>query len=405
MSASTAPYGRDIDGNPLPREQTPDAAIKGIIRDLDRAFKAGKQDEVSLYLDKLAKTHRRYYRPGTEDTTTTSTAATGSSIIDHDAKKPLMSDMLANALLSSLELQDASILSRKDYLGGWLCEGDYGIIFAPRGLGKTWQFMAMAQAMSANKKFGPWAAGGDKCKVLYVDGEMPLALTKARDRGLTKSGNLHYLHHDVIFEKFAKALNLARQEHREAIRDMVASEGINVLFLDNFSTLASGLQENDAREWEGLGNWFLELRHLKITVILVHHAGRNGQMRGTSKREDMAAWILSLTSDSDAADEGAKFVSHFSKRPRVLADNLYDYSWQYTTDEETKKVSIYWEKAQSSDRFRALITAGVSRNNELAEELGVTAGTVSKLAKRGVDAGWLKVKGREYFLNSEETEA
>ena len=114
MSASTAPYGRDIDGNPLPREQTPDAAIKGIIRDLDRAFKAGKQDEVSLYLDKLAKTHRRYYRPGTEDTTTTSTAATGSSIIDHDAKKPLMSDMLANALLSSLERQDASILSRKD---------------------------------------------------------------------------------------------------------------------------------------------------------------------------------------------------------------------------------------------------------------------------------------------------
>ncbi|MDB4632759.1 hypothetical protein OAG35_02635, partial [bacterium] len=99
------------------------------------------------------------------------------------------------------------------------------------------------------------------------------------------------------------------------------------------------------------------------------------------------------------------FVSHFAKRPRVLADNLYDYSWKFTTDEETKEVSIHWEKAQPADRFRALITAGVSKNSELAEELGVTAGTVSKLAKRGVDAGWLKVKGREYFLNSGQTEA
>ena len=351
------------------------------ITDIDELAKAGQ-------IDKLIEV------PYTPDDNATA-----------EKEEPSMSEMLTSSLLSSSELQDAHVPDRKIYLGGWLCEADYGIIFAPRGVGKTWQSMALAHAISANKAFGPWDAGRDKCKVLYVDGEMPLALTKARDRGLTKSGNLHYLHHDIIFERFGKALNLAKQEHREAIRDMVIEQGISVLFLDNLSTLASGLQENDAREWEGLGNWFLELRHLKITVILVHHAGRNGQMRGTSKREDMAAWILSLTSDSDAADEGAKFVSHFSKRPRVLADNLYDYSWQYTTDEETKKVSIYWEKAQSSDRFRALVTDGVSKNCELAEELGVTAGTVSKLAKRGAEAGWLKVKGREYFLKSEETDS
>ena len=205
----------------------------------------------------------------------------------------------------------------------------------------------------------------------------------------------------MIFEKFGKALNLARQEHREAIRDMVVDQGIKVIFLDNLSTLASGLRENDSREWEGLGNWFLELRRLKLTVILVHHAGRNGLMRGTSKREDMAAWILSLASDSDAADEGAQFVSHFAKRPRVMADNLHDYLWKFTTDEDTKEVSVYWEKAQPADRFRALVESGVSRNAEIAEELGITAGAVSKLAKKAVIAGWLAVKGREYFPKSD----
>ena len=67
MSTSTAaPYGLDCDGNPMPRQRTPEAAIRANIGELEKAFKAGKQDEVSLCLDKLAKTHRKYYRHSSE---------------------------------------------------------------------------------------------------------------------------------------------------------------------------------------------------------------------------------------------------------------------------------------------------------------------------------------------------
>ena len=315
---------------------------------------------------------------------------------------PSMAEMFTRALMTSSELQKADIPARKDYLGGWLCEGDYGVVFAPRGVGKTWASMAMAHAMAANEAFGPWAAGTSKCKVLYVDGEMPLALTKARDVGLSRGGELIYLHHDTFYEQTEKGMNLAKQKDRDGLKEMVIEQGINVLFLDNLSTLAHGIQENDASEWEALGNWFLELRRMKLTVVLVHHAGRNGQMRGTSKREDMAAWILSLTSDAvSAGDEGAQFVSHFAKRPRVMADSIHDFGWKFTTDEATGVVAIEHTKAQPADRFKALIVAGVGTNSELAEELGISSGQVSKLAKKGLDAGWLKKVGRSYVIKDD----
>lgn len=324
---------------------------------------------------------------------------------NNDAQAPPeelpFADMLMKVMVSSEELQNTPIPPRRDYLGGWLCEGDYGIIFAPRGVGKTWFAMGLSHALAANESFGPWVAGEDRCRVLYVDGEMPLALTQARDRGLTEHGDLYYLHHDMIFEEYGKSLNLARPEAREAIRDLCQGQGVNVVILDNLSTLVSGLQENDSKDWEGLSNWFLEMRRLKLTVILIHHAGRNGQMRGTSKREDMAAWILRLTSDDDAADDGARFVSHFDKRPRVMADHLEDHEWHFVTEQDGT-VTIDWQKAQTADRFRSLIEAGITRNAEISQELGVSPGMVSRLAKKATEAGWLTTtKGRDYALKED----
>ncbi len=42
-----------------------------------------------------------------------------------------------------------------------------------------------------------------------------------------------------------------------------------MVVLDNLSTLASGMKENDAFEWEQVNNWLLHFRRHKIAVILV----------------------------------------------------------------------------------------------------------------------------------------
>lgn len=309
-------------------------------------------------------------------------------------EKPLL-EVLSASLLTSEELRTKKVPSAPVMLGGWLREGDYGIVYAPRGVGKTWFALGLAHAISAGESFGPWDAG-EKARVLYVDGEMPLDLMQIRDRGLTRGGDMIYLHHEELFHSSNRCLNLADYDTRQAITELILAQNRNVIFLDNLSTLVSGVKENDSLEWEGLSNWFLELRRRHITLILVHHAGRNGEMRGTSKREDMAAWIVRLTSDQPAV-KGARFLSHFSKMPRVMADGLEDYQWHFNT-EDSQEVSIGWERAEGKDRFRSFIEDGVGNCADLAELLGVSRGRVSQMAAAGVKAGWLEKKGRDYAI-------
>ena len=60
-----------------------------------------------------------------------------------------------------------------------------------------------------------------------------------------------------------------------------------LLILDNLSTLAPSIQENEADAWAPFQSWVLKMRRRGVSVLLVHHAGKGGQQRGTSRREDV----------------------------------------------------------------------------------------------------------------------
>ncbi len=163
----------------------------------------------------------------------------------------------------------------------WLAEGDLGYIFAARGVGKTWMGMPLLAAISKGEKVGLWEAGEIKAPVLYVDGEMPLELTRTRSRGLALgSGDVTYLHHETFFEKNGCSLNIGDPDHREALTELLLKKKFKILILDNLSSLASLVNENKGDEYEPIAEWLLNLRRSKITVIIVHHAGRNSLMRG-----------------------------------------------------------------------------------------------------------------------------
>ena len=101
------------------------------------------------------------------------------------------------------------------------------------------------------------------------------------------------------------------------------------MVLDNLSCLASGLDENKGQDHEAISNWLLNLRRRKITVIFIHHAGRGGEMRGHSKREDACSWILQLRDAKEEGDDGAKFISHFAKPSRNTSKALPDLLWHF----------------------------------------------------------------------------
>lgn len=141
-----------------------------------------------------------------------------------------------------------------------------------------------------------WPANKPR-RVLYVDGEMPFDEIRQRDASLTAADTdgLVYLHHEALFHFTGGVLNLAVPTVQEALLELCKKDQFEVLVLDNLSCLFTGINENDADAWEKVLPWLLALRRQRIAVIFIAHAGRNGLMRGTSRREDAAFWIIRKT--------------------------------------------------------------------------------------------------------------
>jgi CRP-like cAMP-binding protein len=63
-------------------------------------------------------------------------------------------------------------------------------------------------------------------------------------------------------------------------------------------------------------------------------------------------------------------------------------------------VRVDYKQADPLAVFRSWVEFGLSNATAIAEAMDVSVGHVSKLAKRAVGAGWLKVQGRKYILVS-----
>ena len=88
----------------------------------------------------------------------------------------------------------------------------------------------------------------------------------------------------------------------------------DLVIVDNLSTLCRGLKENEADSWTPVQNWCLSLRRAAKSVLLIHHGGKSGAQRGTSRKEDVLDTVVSLRKPPDhQADQGARFEIHFEK--------------------------------------------------------------------------------------------
>lgn len=128
--------------------------------------------------------------------------------------------------------------------------------------------------------------------------------------------------------------------------------------------------------------------------------GSSGGIRGTSRREDAAFWIIALDDAKKQADDkrGARFISRFTKPSRNTQDEIPCFEWHVVTDQVTGEVSVGCKPAQTMDVFLGLIEDGVTERGQIAQEMKTSPATVSRLAKRAIDAGKIIKKSREYFL-------
>ena len=308
---------------------------------------------------------------------------------------------LSLGMCSSEQLAALDIKPPEPLVADWLRVGDLGFIFALRGLGKTWFAMELghviAQHDSRPVDFGPWKV--HRCaKVFYLDGEMPPGDIKTRDYALgVQTKNLVYENHEILFQRTGLVMNLADRSFQKAVLSICEKQKFEVLMLDNLSTLTSGVDENKGLDWEIIQPWLLELRRLHITVIFIHHAGRNNEMRGHSKREDPSFWVIRLDAPTDPNDKpGARFFSRFTKW-RGATQKPATYEWSYMPVGE-KEVCVEFKEASPIVIFKQLVESGLNTNTDLAIEMNVSKGYISQLATKAKKDGWLEINGRKYTL-------
>jgi len=261
------------------------------------------------------------------------------------------------------------------------------MLFAARGIGKTWVALCIAVALACGRMaLGRWSAPAPR-KVLYVDGEMSLNMLKERlsalypegNPELVPDGNLRIVSPEL---QGGPMPNLATREGQLALAPHI--EGVDLVIVDNLATLAINGSENDADAWRPVQAWLLELRRKGKAVLLVHHAGKSGGQRGSSAKEDILDVVINLKRPDDyKADEGARFVVDFTKARGIYGDDAKAFEAALVAGEQgaTWSISFPDDGDETVQQVLALHQAGKSFR-EIETETGVSKSRAERICKK-----------------------
>jgi hypothetical protein len=265
-------------------------------------------------------------------------------------------------------------------LAPWLPFKGVAMVFAPRGAGKTHFALGAAYAVASGGSFLGWFAPRPR-KVLVIDGEMPAAALQERWMDIVAKspkeppspGFVRILASDL--SEFGLP-DLSTQQGQDAIQPHIGDA--ELIVVDNLSTLARSGKENESESWGMLQSWALKQRREGRSVLFVHHAGKGGEQRGTSKREDIMDSVIKLSLPSDYSPvDGARFVVQFTKsrgfsgpEAEPFEAALRDGLWSMKSLEDVRTAQIL-----------ALHAEGLNQR-DIASEVGCSAATVNRVIKR-----------------------
>lgn len=275
---------------------------------------------------------------------------------------------------------------RELVLAPWLPAKGLAMIYGPRGIGKTHLSLGIAYAVATGGQFLRWQAPAPR-RVLVIDGEMPAVVLQERLATIVNAASAEPPSPDFI--RFlpmdmqeSSNLDLSDKDSQAALEKVI--DGAELLIVDNISTLTAGGPENEAESWLPVQQWALHQRRVSRSVVFIHHAGKGGQQRGTSRREDVLDTVVALRRPSDyQPDEGARFEVHFEKSRGFHGDDAKPF----------EAALIYgdgWTTRDLADadmaRVMALTAEGMSAR-QIADELGMSKSKVQRMQAKGKAMG------------------
>ena len=303
------------------------------------------------------------------------------SVVDEAVRTRAERDRPPLRLLKLNELLEHPFREREPILGDWLLTSGLAMVHSWRGVGKTHMALGVAYAAASGGTFLRWKAPKPR-RVFYIDGEMPgsslahrLAAIVAYSSTEAEPGNFTVLTPDAQAEGMPDLATAEGQAEIDAAIDACDAE---LIVVDNLSCLVrGGKPENDAESWQPVATWALSHRKRGRTILFVHHSGKNGAQRGTSKREDILDTVIALKRPGDySPTEGARFEVHFEKHRNDKGDSAKTFEARLGEDPSGRPLWTMCDLEEGSrTKVLEMKALGMSAT-EIASELGIHRSTV-----------------------------
>jgi len=293
--------------------------------------------------------------------------------------------------LTVAEFLALDLRSRELILDPWLPRQGLAMIHSMRGVGKTHLGLAVGYAVASSAELLGWTAPRPR-PVIYLDGEMPAAAMQRRLAAAVAGSSaeppapdfFRLLSADVTANGLP---DLATPEGQRAIDAAIGNA--ELVIVDNLSSLVRAGKENESESWLPMQAWALAHRRAGRSILFLHHDGKGGQQRGTSRREDVLDTVIQLRRPADyTTDQGARFELVLTKARGIFGDAARPFEARY----EERDGAALWSRTEIADaevvRAAKVLRDGMSIR-EAAAELGIHKSKVERLKRKAADQGLL----------------
>ncbi len=277
--------------------------------------------------------------------------------------------------------------------------GTLAQVYSERGIGKTMFALSLAVAVTHKLPIGKWQVE-QPAGVLFVDAEMPSREFQERLQRLTTGLSAPLAPLTIISAELMERdgwprITLTNPDWRKALYSYLQDGTYQLLILDNLAALSPGLDENSKQDWDDINQWLLSLRFLGVATVFVHHAGKSGNPRGTSGREDALDVSLRLAHPKDYLEEnGADFNVSFEKARSVYGQDAAPFRFRIVPSTGT---GLTWSVSDLEGGTMAVVIAMLGNgwlSTDIAKVLDISKQRVSKIKLKAIADGLLKKEGK-----------